>query len=484
MRRLSRPRGAISRRAATAVRLAGVQAPAAPVSTGVSFMFRLYAAQPWVMMFTLPPTRGLVSFDAVTRRLPAQYAGMTYARATDAAVASMPGRPAFVVSGEPTLVTGILHGGVLTSTVARTRRARLRPIGDEPPDIPEPTEPEPTDPLPPPPPRVDNADAKAFRQAAVRHLGLVNPKQPLIFLPSVQRAVLNAAAARVQVRDLLDPTPVFKLRMAATIRIEGMGAPPEVGPVGSAPVFSQPMSEPLASLSQDWLLPGLDRVPVDSVALLEPNERFIEAFMLGLNVEMGRELLWRDFVVNDPRATFFRRFWRAVNPRGAGDIAPLSEWGDRHLGENKAAENPSKQAVLLVRSVLFRRYPSASVYAVPAVKQGNGRKPGPQTSELHPLFRGSLQPDVTFFGFDLDPDLATGDPGWYFVIQQQPTEPRFGFDVEIGFGSATHVPLAAPPAGHTLPPGTQWAFNSAHMAQIIRQQPVRVAIHASELIKS
>ena len=82
------------------------------------------------------------------------------------------------------------------------------------------------------------------------------------------------------------------------------------------------------------------------------------------------------------------------------------------------------------------------------------------------------------------PTIATGDPGWYFVIQQQPTEPRFGFDVEIDFGAATHVPLAAPPTGHALPADTQWARNSAHMAQIIRQQPVRVAIHASELIKS
>ena len=50
--------------------------------------------------------------------------------------------------------------------------------------------------------------------------------------------------------------------------------------------------------------------------------------------------------------------------------------------------------------------------------------------------------------------------------------------------SATHVPLTAPPTGHTLPAGTTWAFNSAHMAQITRQQPVRVAIHASELIKT
>jgi hypothetical protein len=486
MRRLTRPRGAISRRAATAVRLAGVAAPATAAATGIASMFRLYGAQPWIMTFTLPPTRGLVSFDAVTRRLPAQFAGMTYARATDGTVASVPPRPAFAVTAEPMQVTGLVHGGVLdatTTTLVRPTRARRRPGDVEVPDIPEPIDPTPVDPIVRPP-RVDSADAKNFRAAATRHLALVNPRQPLIFVTAVKGVLLNASAARVQVRDVLDPAPVIIRRMAATIRLEGTNTPPAVGPVGNAPVFSQPMSEPLAALSQDWLLPGLERVPVDSVALLEPNDRFIQAFMLGLNVEFARELLWRDFALDDPRATFFRRFWRAANATGDGDIAPLAAWADRHLGENKAAQAPSKQAVLLVRSALFRRYPSASVYAVPAVKEGNGRKLGPPESEIHPLFRGSLQPDVTFFGFDLDPAVATGDPGWYFVIQQQPTEPRFGFDVEIDFGAAPHVPLAAPPAGHAVPANTQWAFNSAHMAQILRQQPVRVAIHASELIKS
>ena len=38
------------------------------------------------MIFTLPPTRGMVSFDAVTRRLPAAQQGMTFARGNDATV--------------------------------------------------------------------------------------------------------------------------------------------------------------------------------------------------------------------------------------------------------------------------------------------------------------------------------------------------------------------------------------------------------------
>jgi len=508
MRRLSRPGGAISRRAAAAVRIAGISAPASTDTTAISSMFRLYTANPMVMIFTLPPTRGMVSFDAVTHRLPSQFQSMTFGRVTDALVSATAQRPAFAVTPEPIVVSGavlgtigtVLQGGTVKSLRMKKSKAAIRPSlriiedGGEDPRLPRlPRDPPDTDPDPdpdprphdpPPPPLKDSADAAAFRAAAARHLGLVNPQQPWVIVFHARPVILEATAVRPQIVSLLDPAPALMMRMQATIRLAGDAAPPAVGQVGSAPVFTQPMAEPLASLSQDWLLPGLERVPADSVAMLEPNERFIEAFMLGLNVEMGRELLWRDFVVNDPGATFFRRFWRSVNPRGDGDIAPIADWKEHHLGENKAAENPAKQVVLLVRSVLFRRYPSAVVYAVPAVKEGNGRKPGPMESEIHPLFRGSLQPDVTFFGFDLDPAVATGDPGWYFVIQQQPTEPRFGFDVEIDFGKATHVPLTAPPAGHALPPGTTWAFNGAPMAQITRQQPVRVAIHASELIKT
>jgi hypothetical protein len=499
MRRLSRPSGAISRRAATAIRIADPQAVVVGRSA-ISSMFRLYPAQGLSMVFTLPPTRGMVTFDSVTNRLAAERQTIRFARGSDAFVKSMPPRPAFVVAGEqarvePTPVTGAIGTviGTRAEELLRARRdfaarrddPRLRERG-EPREVPEPVEPEDpiTRPRPERPLRFDSADAAAFRAAAVRHLGLVNPAAPWFIARATTAVALNAAAVRPQLRALLDPAPALMQRMQATIRIAGDGAPRAIGQIGTTPVFRQPMSEPLAALSQDWLLPGLERVPVDSVAMLEPNQRFIEAFMLGLNVEMGRELLWRDFVVDDPRATFFRRFWRTVSPASDGDVAPIAEWGVRKLAENRVAGASSKQVVLLVRSILFRRYPTALVYAVPAAPVGGGRQPGPIEQEIHPLFRGSLQPDVTFFGFDLDADVATGDPGWYFVIQQQPTEPRFGFDVEIDFGEATHVPLASPPAGHALPSGTTWALNSAHMAQITRQQPVRVAIHASELLQT
>ena len=526
MRRLARPGGAIDRRAATALRLASSSSATVTTTSATSFtslssttssvgttsgtavasMFRLYSAQPLAMVFVLPPTRGLVSFDAVTRRLAAAQQTMSFALGNNATVAGLAPRPGFVVLGEPLLpVIGTLSVGVLATAAtlsvgpattraapppepdaadpaARATRLPLKPI--DPVDPIDPLEPPrpPRPPRPPLPPRVDSADAAAFRAAATRHLAVVNPAQPWFVQTTKQRVLLQAAQARPQVHALLDPKPAMMARLRATVRLAQGLVPAALGTVGCSPVFAQPMSEPLAALSQDWLLPGLHTVPTDCVALLQPNQRFIEAYLLGLNVEMGRELLWRDYVVDDPRATFFRQFWRRLQPRGDGDIADIAEWGTRRLGDNRAPGVKTSQVVLLLRSVLFRRYPNAVVYAVPGERVGTGRRPGPMAQEIHPLFRGSLQPDVNFFGFDLDAALATGDPGWYFVIQQQPTEPRFGFDVEVQFGSATHVPLAKLPLGHVLPPGTNWAFNSAHMAQATRQQPVRVAIHASELI--
>ena len=58
--------------------------------------------------------------------------------------------------------------------------------------------------------------------------------------------------------------------------------------VMAAPKFPQPMYEPLRDLSQELLLPGLDTVPPDAVLGLKTNRRFVEAYMVGLNVEMAQ----------------------------------------------------------------------------------------------------------------------------------------------------------------------------------------------------
>jgi hypothetical protein len=114
-----------------------------------------------------------------------------------------------------------------------------------------------------------------------------------------------------------------------------------------------------------------------------------------------------------------------------------------------------------------------------------------------------LKPDVTFLGFALTREEAIADPGWFFVIQQQPTEPCFGMDV-ANFNEAAppldswnnlswqHMAESAEELSslshasvqHVLPDigNVKWGRNSAHQAYITLQRPVRIAIHAKEML--
>jgi hypothetical protein len=165
----------------------------------------------------------------------------------------------------------------------------------------------------------------------------------------------------------------------------------------------------------------------------------------------------------------------------------MHEWGAGRLGEAPASP-ASDQFVLLLRSDLLRRYPTAVIYMTKAVVVDEVRTPSTNPNhEVHPSFRGALPPDVSFFGFDLSVSDVVGGAnsstaGYFVVIQEQPSEPRFGLDVGTPVGDATHLRKGGgPPAGLPLN-GLEWGRNAAHMAGITRQQPVRIAIHASQVV--
>jgi len=82
----------------------------------------------------------------------------------------------------------------------------------------------------------------------------------------------------------------------------------DLRPVKWYPEFHRPMYHFLRAMSQNYILPGLENVPQNTVGLLQTNRRFIEAFMVGLNHEMASELRWREFPT-DLRGSYFRSFW-------------------------------------------------------------------------------------------------------------------------------------------------------------------------------
>ncbi|MDR4474346.1 MAG: hypothetical protein MRJ92_17405 [Nitrospira sp.] len=283
-----------------------------------------------------------------------------------------------------------------------------------------------------------------------------------------------------------------------------------------APTFPQPMYEAMRDYFPDMLLPGMGLVPQNSIALLKTNPELIEAYMVGLNHEMSRELLWRGFPT-DQRGTYFRQFWDAggdqpptneAERESRRDITSITSWtADSRLGTHGARGSAIGQMVLLIRGDLLRRYPRAIVYALESVWSADGTRRELGTTERYPIFRATQSPDITMLGFPLTEDQVRGadtaanggHAGWFFVLQEQPTEPRFGMDVaktyggtpqhwsdltwghlapdEVGLKQIVYVPIDGL-LKNAVVDQIPWGKNSAHMASITRQPPFRVAVHA------
>ena len=325
-----------------------------------------------------------------------------------------------------------------------------------------------------------------FRAAAAAHLSRIRGRSIAAFFP--HKTMLTTAQ---MVREQMKPrVALANLARAVATTGNNVLAPnaPGVTPVGTetvlmAPAFPQPMYEPLKEKSQDLLLPGLEKVEPEKVVGLRTNRAFVEAYMTGLSFEMGRELLWRGFPT-DQQGTYFQHFWGTDAGVGAPiDVDDLRKNLGRELGTAPDG-SPADQFVLLLRSSLLRRYPNAIIYLTPAL---TGAATTPPPTDVFSIFNGSMQPDVTFVGFPITPTAAVGSaghPGYFVVIQEHPTEPRFGLDVAVAatLTNNSHVPIGAqPPAGMPLK-GRSWGKNSAHMAEITRRLPVRITIHASQLV--
>lgn len=270
-----------------------------------------------------------------------------------------------------------------------------------------------------------------------------------------------AQAAQV-LRARTDPALTLPLRLASTVSVAeaalksnaphvaaylGNSAladlrfmvPALVDRVMAWPKLRRPLYADLVAYDKNAFMPGVDDLPQDLIMLVQVNQCFIDAFMAGANHEMNRELLWRAFPT-DLRGTPFQRFWR---PR-ADDMEPMHLWNAQRLGKRTDPNmlDPNRVA-LLIRGQLLRRYPNTAVYAwkkrttptnpnadppdITRLMKGADGLP-PAGAIQRPVFQGVIPPDITFFGFDIDKEDVDE---WCFVLEEQMTEPRFGFDVEV-----------------------------------------------------
>lgn len=297
--------------------------------------------------------------------------------------------------------------------------------------------------------------------------------------------------------------------------------PDPLDPVMAAPSFPQPMYKPLYDLSPDWILPGFGQLPQDMASLAHPNERFIEAYMTGLNDELGRTLLFNEYPT-DQRGTYFRQFWDVNGVQNPGpDINPIAAWPKTsQLGGNSARPGVDTYLVLIIRAELLRRYPNTIVYAVQAQWNSDGtRSIATSPVELHPDFQGALGSGAGFWAFKLTTadargsESTSGPAGWYFALQEHSSEPRFGLEpAAAAFATSPtkwqqlawsdlatdanalaqlqYVDLGAalPNVGAVSDPSSaKWHVDGARasdLAYITYREPARLLVHASRMIPS
>lgn len=400
--------------------------------------------------------------------------------------------------------------------------------------------------------------------------------------PPAAKLSVDLNAMKQTLQEALDPEVTIPSRVLRRVNMQDVIRLGDVlDRVMAAPEFPQPMYEPLRDISQDLLLPGLEKVPQNTISLLKTNSRFIESYMVGLNHEFSRELLWREYPT-DQRGSYFRQFWDVAElvptqtelttllhnflsqynvynvadlssdvkenilnryRERLGDYTQLTEqerddtvtellheelleehykdikklhtWQGSKLGTNK--HRPGEDLVLIIRGDLLKRYPNTVIYAVEAVPINNGNdgvqpnmpeftdNENPGTIK-YPIFKGSLPPDVYFLGFDMSEQQAWGcdGSGWYFVLEERISEPRFGLDapsdtvlddwddlawhhfgLEDQFETYLNVTSGEPSnkiSGSFDTSDWNLHSSSSTISNIVLQKPVRIFVHAKQML--
>lgn len=387
----------------------------------------------------------------------------------------------------------------------------------------------------------DSVEAANFRAAA---LNLT--RRQAVVVPEKQYGRFDMANAFEKLHAAIDPRTVFPKMLASLVYFsfnkDWLFHFEHLVPAMAYPDFPDPMYEKLRDISSELLIPNLKLIPPNTISLLVTNPEFIESYMVGLNHEFGKELLWREYPT-DKRGSYFRQFWDVkgiiTNETGLTedelkekykDIKPIDKWfSNSTLGHHPNRKLPNgDQVVLVIRGELLKKYPNTIIYAQKAhIFKGEDGVANPKkepviipvgtaaemTAELKfPMFKAEINPDIKFFGFDLtvpqakgdaDPKLEGDDWGWYFVIQQIPGEPRFGMDIAYdpeapglitwddlswdkystvkGF-IKTDVKPSGIPLNGPADQIDQWGENAARMGSILYQKPVMIAIHAKEML--
>lgn len=386
--------------------------------------------------------------------------------------------------------------------------------------------------------RFDTALSQSFQLIATGNAAAQRPAPVAIDLNAVATTMVGAVNPRITILR----RGLSMISLPAWI-VTQIGE--DFDEVMAYPKIDLPMYKPLCDSAVQRLLPNVDKIPMDSITIMETNQRFIEAYMVGLNYEFASKLLWREYPT-DQRGSYFRQFWSVgdtIDSDGLSedalkeklyDIPEIHRWaltsalGD-HNNRVPPGQSPAPQAVLIIRGELLKKYPDTVIFAQHAKVVDGLRSPDwltaaeeaqpPRSKTRTPLYTAQPEDDIFFFGFDLTIDEVKGtggDPGWYFVLQERPGEARFGLEVSRTLPIETFDDVAWPDAmpgalpGQFLPASAlasvglteptaatdpdkhdQWSddekvdpasISSARWAYVLFRQPVMVAVHADEML--
>lgn len=285
---------------------------------------------------------------------------------------------------------------------------------------------------------------------------------------------LNIKEIHNKMIEMLDPAITIANRVRTRLQAP-FGALEIIDLLKPAPKFPQAMYNHVRDISKDLICAGISSIKENTVAILSTNTRFIESLFLGLNHEMARELLWREYPT-DQRGTYFKQFWEPIRSLEfenlirtnftedefeekitelLEDIQPIDEWRSNQLGDNPSklaylmSENFSNGAcendeniVMVIRGNLLKKYPRTKIYIYKEKSETadtdeyfkrlvdtlNGSESDGEIYE--PRFRADLPPDITCIGFNLRVCDILREKH-YLIIEERIDRVRFGLDINI-----------------------------------------------------
>jgi hypothetical protein len=331
------------------------------------------------------------------------------------------------------------------------------------------------------------------------------PNTPVAPIQSAARDDLRGAATLV--RAALDPMADVVAGLQA--RLSGVALDPAADlstRIVIGPRFPDALFPWLVEFGAELVLPGVGDMPDDRVRLVEANEGWVAAFLVGANHQWAREALWNEYPA-DLAATAFSTFWPHV-PAGVADLdADVHEWPAGSALRSHVGSGGSS-TVLLVRGEVVRRFRGLELFLVTPLDDGGLVEADgsiPQERTTWPAFTGTLDAATVFAGFEVDARVVR-EEGRYVAIQEPVTGPRFGFDVagavfgeapatwaDLSWGHVTRSESALAALGNVrlvdapwLDDVTRdditWGRNGAHMAGITFQQPFRLLLPATYLL--